>query len=79
MLQTPATLMLPDKDGHIAHFTINPGTAAPASGGWNRTAFAAAHVVTDPKLVKEPLEKPGRVIKVPRGSKREHLAALKSS
>lgn len=48
MLQTPATLMLPDKDGHIAHFTINPGTAAPASGGWNRTAFAAAHVVTDP-------------------------------
>jgi hypothetical protein len=45
--------------------------------GTNLFSQGAAHVVTDPKLVKEPLEKPGRVIKVPRGSTREHLAALK--
>jgi hypothetical protein len=45
--------------------------------GTNLFSQGAAHVVTDPKLVKEPLEEPGRVIKVPRGSKREHLAALK--
>ena len=45
--------------------------------GTNLFSQGAAHVVTDTKFVKEPLEKPGQVIKVPRGNRREHLSALK--
>ena len=46
--------------------------------GTNLFSQGAAHVVTDPKLTKEPLGKPGKVVKVPRGTRREHLAALDS-
>ena len=44
--------------------------------GTNLFSQGAAHVVTDPKLTEEPLSKPGTVVRVPRGTEREHLAAL---
>ena len=44
--------------------------------GTNLFSQGSAHVVTDPKLSKEPLSNPGKVVKVPRGIRREHLAAL---
>ncbi len=43
----------------------------------NLFARGIAELVTDPKLMAEPLERPGEVVKIPRGTKREHLAALK--
>ena len=44
----------------------------------NLFSQGAAHVVTDPDLTKQPLAKPGQVIKVSRGTRRQHLSALKS-
>ena len=44
--------------------------------GTNLFSQGSAHVVTDPKLTKVPLENPGQVVKVPRGSAAEQLAAL---
>ena len=41
--------------------------------GTNLFSQGAAHVVTDPKLTEEP---PGKVVRVPRGTRREHLTAL---
>ncbi len=38
----------------------------------------SAHVVTDERLAKVPLENPGRVVKVARGTHAEQLAALAS-
>jgi len=46
--------------------------------GTNLFSQGSAHVVTDPKLTKEPLEHPGQVVKVPRGTRKEHLSALKA-
>lgn len=42
----------------------------------NLFSQGSAHVVTDPKLTKVPLEHPGQVVKVLRGSEAEQLAAL---
>jgi hypothetical protein len=42
----------------------------------NLFSQGSAHVVTDPKLAKLPLEHPGQVVKVLRGSEAEQLAAL---
>ena len=39
----------------------------------------AAEVVTDPKLTKAPLARPGEVVRVPRGSEGEHFKALSRS
>jgi flagellar motility protein MotE (MotC chaperone) len=44
----------------------------------NLFSQGSAHVVTDPKLMKVPLEHPGQVVKVLRGSEAEQLAALDS-
>jgi hypothetical protein len=42
----------------------------------NLFSQGSAHVVTDPKLMKVPLEHPGQVVKVLRASEAEQLAAL---
>jgi hypothetical protein len=42
----------------------------------NLFSQGSAHVVTDPKLTRLPLELPGQVVKVLRGSEAEQLAAL---
>jgi hypothetical protein len=44
--------------------------------GTNLFANGAAEQVTDPELTKVPLENPGQVVKVLRGTKAEQLAAL---
>ena len=44
--------------------------------GTNLFSQGSAHVVTDPKLTKVPLEHPGQVVKLLRGSEAEQLAAL---
>ena len=44
--------------------------------GTNLFSQGSAHVVTDPELAKVPLQHPGQVVKVLRGSKAEQLAAL---
>ena len=44
--------------------------------GTNLFSQGSAQVVTDPKLTKVPLENPGQVVKVPRGSAADQLAAL---
>jgi flagellar motility protein MotE (MotC chaperone) len=44
--------------------------------GTNLFSQGSAHIVTDPKLTKIPLEHPGQVVKVLRGSEAEQLAAL---
>lgn len=47
--------------------------------GTNLFSQGSAHLVTDPKLAKVPLEHPGQVVKVLRGSEAEQLAALDRS
>lgn len=42
----------------------------------NLFSQGSGHVVTDPKLTRVPLEHPGQVVKVLRGSEAEQLAAL---
>src|SRR6478752_5613168 len=52
-----AALNLPQADGTVARYTLrgNPITAAPnARAPWNRIAFAAAHVVSDPRANVDP-------------------------
>jgi len=44
--------------------------------GTNLFSQGSAHVVTDPKLTTVPLDHPGQVVKVLRGSEAEQLAAL---
>ncbi|MEM1361320.1 MAG: dihydrodipicolinate synthase family protein [Pseudomonadota bacterium] len=48
MLTKTATLVLPDENAQLVPFTLAPGPAPVASGGWTRIAYAAAHVVSDP-------------------------------
>ena len=52
--------------------------AALAAWGASTDLFARelAREVTDPGLMKDPLAKPGQVIKVPRGTRAQQLAAL---
>ncbi|MCR8726669.1 dihydrodipicolinate synthase family protein [Frigidibacter sp. ROC022] len=41
-------VLLPDASGRIAPFTLHAGPRPEQTGGWTRTAYAAAHVVADP-------------------------------
>lgn len=63
---------------HDAYVAAPSQKAALEAWGSDSNLFGTgmAEVVTDPKLTKAPLAKPGEVIKVKRGSEREHLAAL---
>jgi len=49
-----ALVTLPTKDGGLETFKIEPSVAASQGGEWNRTAYAAAHVVVDPYADNDP-------------------------
>jgi hypothetical protein len=51
-----AALSLPQADGTVATYTLrgNATDAAPGRAPWNRIAFAAAHVVADPRANIDP-------------------------
>ena len=63
---------------HDAYVAAPSQKAALEAWGADANLFARgmAEVVTDPVLMAEPLAHPGQVIKRPRGSMAEHLAAL---
>ena len=63
---------------HDAYVAAPSRKAALEAWGSDRNLFASgrAEIVTDTKLIQAPLARPGEVIKVKRGSAREHLAAL---
>ncbi|BAI98054.1 hypothetical protein Sj15T_24520 [Sphingobium sp. TA15] len=63
---------------HDAYVAAPSQKAALEAWGADANLFArgVAEVVTDPALTAEPLAHPGKVIKRPRGSMAEHLAAL---
>ena len=63
---------------HDAFVAAPSQKAALEAWGASTNLFSqgSAHVVTDPKLTKVPLQNPGQVIKVARGSHAEQLAAL---
>jgi flagellar motility protein MotE (MotC chaperone) len=63
---------------HDAFVAAPSQKAALEAWGASTNLFSqgSAHVVTDPKLTKVPLQNPGQVIKVSRGSNAEQLAAL---
>src|SRR3546814_12633677 len=63
---------------HDAYVAAPSQKAALEAWGADANLFArgVAEVVTDPALTAEPLAHPGTVIKRPRGSMAEHLAAL---
>ncbi len=51
------TLRLPQADGVLATYTLQPASSWPSPAGkpqWNRVAFAAAHVVADPRAAVDP-------------------------
>jgi hypothetical protein len=51
------TLKLPHADGTLAPFTVRAPVIWPAPSAtprWNRVAFAAAHVVADPRAAIDP-------------------------
>lgn len=49
-----AEVLLPRPDGAIETFRLAAGTAPATGGTWNRTAYAAAHVVADPLAPVDP-------------------------
>ena len=56
-MATPHVLDLPGTDGHLARYALcgQPHFAPPpARAAWNRVAFAAAHVVADPRAAVDP-------------------------
>jgi hypothetical protein len=63
---------------HDAYIAAPSQKAALEAWGADANLFArgVAEVVTDPKLTKEALAKPGEVIRKLRGSAAEHMAAL---
>jgi len=63
---------------HDAYVAAPSRKAALAAWGADADLFArgVAELVTDPKLMAEPLEKPGEVIRRVRGTAAEHIAAL---
>jgi hypothetical protein len=65
---------------HDAYVAAPSMKAALKAWGTTKNLFSrgAAEIVTDPKLVKEPLAKPGEVIKRARGSVAEHRKAAGS-
>ncbi|MGE3066765.1 MAG: dihydrodipicolinate synthase family protein [Hyphomicrobiaceae bacterium] len=51
----PLSIILPAKDGRLARHTLSaPRTFPKAPGGFNRVAYAAAHVVVDPLADNDP-------------------------
>lgn len=62
---------------HDAYVAAPSMKAALKAWGTTKNLFSrgAAEIVTDPKLTKEPLAKPGEVIKRARGSAAEHRKA----
>ncbi|MEO5493916.1 MAG: hypothetical protein ABIR08_07795 [Sphingomonas sp.] len=66
---------------HDAYVAAASQKAALEAWGSDANLFARgmASVVTDPVLTKEPLAKPGQVIKRARGTAAQHLAALPKS
>jgi hypothetical protein len=63
---------------HDAYVAAPSMKAALEAWGSSTNLFSqgAAEVVTDPKLTKAPLARPGEVVRVPRGSEGEHFKAL---
>jgi hypothetical protein len=63
---------------HDAYVAAPSRKAALAAWGAGTDLFAAgaAEVVSDPKLTKEPLARPGEVIRKARGTDAEHVRAL---
>lgn len=63
---------------HDAYIAAPSQKAALEAWGADANLFArgVAEIVTDPKLTKEPLANPGAVIRKPRGTAAEHVAAL---
>lgn len=63
---------------HDAYVAAPSMKAALEAWGSSTNLFSqgAAEVVTDPKLNKAPLARPGEVVRVPRGSEGEHFKAL---
>ncbi|WP_043604005.1 hypothetical protein [Novosphingobium sp. Rr 2-17] len=63
---------------HDAYVAVPSRKAALEAWGAQSNLFAsgAAEQVTEPKLMEAPLAQPGKVIKVPRGTVEQHLAAL---
>jgi hypothetical protein len=66
---------------HDAYVAATSMKAALKAWGTEKNLFArgAAEIVTDAKLVKEPLARPGEVIKRARGSAAEHRKAAGSA
>ena len=66
---------------HDAYIAAPSQKAALEAWGADANLFArgVAEVVTDPQLTKEPLAKPGEVIRKLRGTAAEHVAALPKS
>ena len=63
---------------HDAYVAAPSMKAALEAWGSSTNLFSqgAAEVVTDPKLTKAPLARPGEVVRVPRGSESAHFKAL---
>ncbi|WP_420963412.1 dihydrodipicolinate synthase family protein [Brucella sp. IR073] len=49
-----ASVILPTKEGGLETFEIAPPAAVAEGGAWNRIAYAAAHMVTDPFADNDP-------------------------
>lgn len=49
-----AEVLLPFPDGEVKKYALTAGAKPVASGNWNRKAFAAAHVVSDPLAEYDP-------------------------
>jgi hypothetical protein len=66
---------------HDAYVAATSQKEALAAWGSDADLFARgmADVVTDPNLTKEPLARPGQVVKRARGTTEQHLAALPKS
>lgn len=66
---------------HDSYIAAPSRAAALRAWGANTDLFAmgAAEQVTDPKLMAEPLAKPGEIVKRSRGSAGEHLSAAGKS
>ena len=63
---------------HDAYIAASSQKAALEAWGSDANLFArgVAEIVTDPKLTKEPLSRPGEIIRRARGTDAEHFAAL---
>lgn len=65
-------------DAYVAAPSMKAALEAWGSGT-NLFAAGAAEVVTDPELMRQPLDRPGEVIRKARGTDAEHVKALGAS